>query len=75
MIGPNRLDPLSFTGCFAYLASDVPPGLMLSAWRAQLGRGGVSAGADRPPQGRTLRARRRAHRPRSGRGPSARSHR
>ena len=72
MTGPDRLDPLSFTGCFAYLASDVPPGLPLSAWRSQWGRGGVGAGGDRAPQGRSLRARRRAHRPRNERGPSPR---
>ncbi len=88
MTSPDRLDPLTFAGCFAYLDSDVPAGVTLPVWRSQRAGstsdrpqvasasiGGDGAGADRAPQGRTLRARRRAHRPRSGRGPSARRNR
>jgi hypothetical protein len=74
MTSPDRLDPLSFTGAFACLASDIPPELTLSAWRSQRG-GGVVAGADRAPQRRTLRARRMARRPRTGRGPGPRRNR
>jgi hypothetical protein len=85
MTSPDRLDALTFTGCFAELESDIPPGLTLTAWRcgrtgskrdrpgladASTGRG--AAGAGLAPQDRTLRVLGRAHRPRSGRGPSPR---
>ena len=84
----DRRDPLSFAGCFAYLESDVPPGLTLSAWREQragstakrgpLSHGAssrVGAGADLAPQDRTLRVREATRRPRSGRGPVPRRNR
>jgi hypothetical protein len=85
MASPDRLDPLSFAGCFAYLDSEIPPGVTLPAWRSRRSgskrkapqprgttTGGAGAGADRAPQGRTLRVPARARRPRNGRGPSAR---
>ena len=90
MTSPDRLDPLSFTGCFAELDSDIPPGVTLLAWRSQrarsnpkrpqiatpsTGEGEGGAGADLAPRDRTLRVRGRAHRPRRGRGPSARRNR
>jgi hypothetical protein len=82
MTSTDRLDPLTFAGSFAYLESDLPPGLTLPAWRSQ--RSGsaspasstsdeAAAGADLAPQGRTpLGVRMRARRPRSGRGPGPR---
>jgi hypothetical protein len=85
MASPDRLDPLSFAGCFAYLDSEIPPGVTVPAWRSRrsgskrkapqpggTATGGAGAGADRAPQGRTLRVPGRARRPRNGRGPSAR---
>jgi hypothetical protein len=73
MTSTDRLDPLSFHGCFAYLDGDIPPGLTLPAWRSARRSVAAPAGADRAPQGRTLRARRRAHRPRNGRARNPRS--
>ena len=35
MTSPVRLDPLAFAGSFAYLASDIPPGVTLAVWRSQ----------------------------------------
>jgi hypothetical protein len=75
---PDRLDPLTFAGSFAYVDSDVPAGVTLAAWRSH--RGGpdpkppsrAGADADLAPQGRTLRVRGLARRPRSGRGRSPR---
>jgi hypothetical protein len=75
---PDRLDPLTFAGSFAYLDSEVPAGVTLAAWRAQ--RGGpdpnrprqAGAGADLAHRGRTLRVLGLAHRPHSGRGRSPR---
>ncbi len=88
MTSPDRLDPLTFAGCFAYLDSDVPPGVTLPVWRSQRTTRSAerlqlaarrsdldSAGADLAPQNRTLRVPGRAHRPRSGRGPSPRRNR
>jgi hypothetical protein len=76
MTSPDRLDPLSFAGCFADLEGDIPAGLTLAAWRSQRTAGtDAAAGADLAPQGRTLRARMRARRPRGGRGPSPRRNR
>jgi hypothetical protein len=85
MTSPDRLDPPTFTGCFAYLEADIPPGMTLLVWRSQRpssdakeaadpggSSGGAGAGADLAPEGRTLRVLMRAHRPRSGRGPSPR---
>jgi hypothetical protein len=69
---PDQIDPLGFPGCFAYLETDIPPGLSLAAWRAQTTREREPARADRAPQDRTLRVRGGAHRPRSGRGPDPR---
>jgi hypothetical protein len=82
MPGPDRRDPVSSAGCFAYLESEVPPGLTLSAWREQragstakrgpLSNGASSragAGADLAPQDRTCGCAKGARRPRSGRGP------
>jgi hypothetical protein len=86
MAGSDRLDPLSFAGCFAYLDSEIPPGVTLPAWRSRRSgsrpkppeppgttSGWAGAGADHASQGRTLRVRGRARRPRTGRGPSPRS--
>ena len=88
MSSPDRLDPLSFAGCFAYLDSEIPAGVTLRAWRSRRSgskrkppqprsttTGGAGASADRAPQGRTLRVPRRARRPRNGRGPSVRRNR
>jgi hypothetical protein len=72
MTSPDRLDPPTFTGCFAYLEADIPAELTLTAWRSPPTPGGHSAGADLAPEGRTLRVLMRAHRPRSGRGPGPR---
>jgi hypothetical protein len=75
---PNRLDPLSFAGSFAYVESDVPAGVTLAAWRAQDRASSAAqavSGADLAPQGRTLRVRGLARRPRSGRGPNPRRNR
>jgi hypothetical protein len=44
MTSPDRLDPLSFAGSFAYLDSHVPPGMTLPAWRSQ------RSGANRQPR-------------------------
>jgi hypothetical protein len=88
MTSPDPLDPLAFAGCFAYVDSDIPPGVTLTTWRAkrtarmsqsrrratgQSERAG--GGADLAPQDRTLRVPGRARRPRSGRGPSPRRNR
>jgi hypothetical protein len=35
MTSSERVDPLSFSGCFAYLGCDVPAGMTLAAWRSQ----------------------------------------
>jgi hypothetical protein len=85
MTSPDRLDALTFSGCFAELESDIPPGLTLTAWRSgqtsskrdrsrpasgSTDRGGAGAGL--ASQDRTLRVLGRAHRPRGGRGPSPR---
>ena len=78
MTRPDRLDPLTFAGSFAYLDSDVPAGVTLAAWRSH--RGGpdperpsqAGAGADLAPRHRTLRVPGLAHRPDSGRGRSPR---
>jgi hypothetical protein len=35
MTGPDRLDSLAFSGCLAYLDSDVPPGMTLADWRSR----------------------------------------
>jgi len=88
MTSPDRLNPLAFVGCFAYVDSDVPPGVTLKIWRAQrtapewqsrrLATGQserAGAGADLAPQDRTLRVPGRARRSRSGRGPSPRRNR
>ena len=81
MTGPDRLDPLAFTGSFAELESDLPPGVTLPAWRSERNRPAAAgrrteargAGADLAPQRRTpFGVRMRARRPRSGRGPSPR---
>jgi hypothetical protein len=77
MTSPDRLDQLAFCGRFAYLDSDIPPGMTLADWRS--GRPGTpgfdsstaASGAadtglaphDRPPRERMT------HGPRSGRGP------
>jgi hypothetical protein len=45
MTSCNRLDPLAFAGSFAYLESDLPPGVTLSDWRLLRTR---SAGAGVP---------------------------
>jgi hypothetical protein len=84
----DRLHPLSFAGCFAYFDSEIPPGVTLPAWRSRRSgskgkppqprgttTGGAGADADLAPQDRTLRVRGKAHRPRSGRGPSPRRNR
>ena len=65
MTDPDRLNPLLFAGCFAYLDSDVPAGMTLPAWRSQRNGSAAAsssppvagAGADRAPEDRTLRAR------------------
>ena len=81
MTSPDRLDPLAFAGSFAYLESDVPPDMTLTTWRSQRSRSApasassarLDGAADLAPQDRTpLGVRMRAHRPRSGRGPSPR---
>jgi hypothetical protein len=81
MTSRDRLDPLAFAGSFAELESDVPPGMTLQAWRSERNRPAAAAsriepgGADTDlaPQRRTpFGVRMRAHRPRSGRGPSPR---
>jgi hypothetical protein len=86
MASVDRLDPVSFAGCFAYVDSEIPPGVTLLAWRSRRSGserrppqprattiGGAGAGADRAPQRRTpFGVRMRARRPRSGRGPSPR---
>ena len=85
MTSPDRLDPLGFTGAFAYVDGHVPPNVTLAAWRSRRTASnvereqsvatpirGAGAGADRAPQGRTLRVQGRARRPRSGRGLSPR---
>jgi len=62
MTSSDRLDALTFAGSFAYLESDLPPGLTLPAWRSQRSgsdrRASSSSaptrlGADDAPQGRT----------------------
>jgi hypothetical protein len=74
---PDRLDPLTFAGSFAYLDRDVPVGVRLAAWRSQRGgqerkrAGHAGAGPDLAPEHRTLRGRGLAHRPRTGRGPDS----
>jgi hypothetical protein len=88
MASLDRLDPVSFAGCFAYLDSEIPPGVTLPAWRSRRSgskrkppqprgttTGGAGAGADRALQGRTLRVPGSARRPRNGRGPSPRRNR
>jgi hypothetical protein len=88
MNGPDQLNPLKFAGCFAYVDSDVPPGVPLKTWRLSrtarmseppltaMGRTEQGrAGADLAPEDRTLRVPGRARRPRSGRGPSPRRNR
>jgi hypothetical protein len=35
MSGPNQIDPLELPGCFAYLETDIAPGLTLAAWPTQ----------------------------------------
>ena len=47
MTDPDRLNPLLFAGCFAYLDSDVPAGMTLPAWRSQ--RNGSAAASSSPP--------------------------
>ena len=84
MTSPDRPNPLAFSGRFAYLDSDIPPGMTLADWRSRAtgspdfdsstGAGGA-AGPVLAPHDRTLRARMRAHRPRSGRGASPRRNR
>jgi hypothetical protein len=81
MTSPERLDPLSFPGCLAYLESDVP-GVLLPAWRTRRSSStrdreavassatAAGAGADLAPEDRTLRARLWARRPPGGRGPT-----
>ena len=46
MASPDRLDPLSFAGCFAYLDSEIPPGVTLPAWRSR--RSGSKRKAPQP---------------------------
>lgn len=77
MTSPDRLDRLAFCGCFAYLQNDVPPGMTLADWRSRrcgspgfdssTAAGGVAGPVLAPDDG-SLRARMRAHGPRSGRG-------
>lgn len=50
----HQIGPLRFVGCFAYLESDIPPGLTLAAWRTHMTADRDSARADLAPQGRTL---------------------
>jgi hypothetical protein len=77
MTGPDRLDPLAFCGCFAYLDSDIAPEMTLADWRSRRAGSprfdlstatGGAAGPDLAPQGCTLGARMTAHGPRSRRG-------
>jgi hypothetical protein len=74
MSSNDRLDPHSFSGCFAELESDLPGGVTLAGWRSERHRpvGDAAPAASRAPQVRTLRARWWARRPRSGRGPGPR---
>jgi hypothetical protein len=76
---PDRFDPLALAGSFAYLQSDVPPGVTLPAWRRRRAAAvapntEVASGADRGPEDRALRALWWPGRPRGGRGPSPRSY-
>jgi hypothetical protein len=77
MTNSDRLDPLAFCGCFAYLDSDIPPEMTLADWRARRAgsrsfdlstAAGGAAGPDHAPHGRTLGARMTAHGPRARRG-------
>ena len=85
---PSRPDPHRFVGCFAYLASDIPPGVTLSAWRSQRpaknprrahsphGPSGADQGAPDPAaQARTLPTAAWSGGPDAGRGSSPRSDR
>jgi hypothetical protein len=77
MTSPDRLDPLAFCGCFAYLDSDIPPEMTLADWRTQRAgspsfdsstAAGGAAGPDHAPHGRIPRARMTAHGPHGRRG-------
>jgi hypothetical protein len=80
MTNPDRLDPLAFCGCFAYLDSDIPPEMTLADWRSRragsprfdLSTAAGAAAPDHAPHGRTLWARMTAHGPRGRRGLSPR---
>jgi hypothetical protein len=68
----ERLDPLSFAGCFAELDSDLPAGIRLADWRSVAAREvdeGAGPAVGRVPQGCTRRVRWWARRPRAERGP------
>jgi hypothetical protein len=86
MTSLDRLDPLTFNGCFAYLESDIPPGVTLPAWRSQRTASnadgspvagasivGDRGGADLAPQDRTLRSRETGVGRAAGAAPSPRS--
>jgi hypothetical protein len=60
MTSPDRLDPLSFAGSFAYLEADVPPELTLPAWRSQR----TALGTERPRAGRAATGGDGEHHPR-----------
>ena len=77
MTSPDRLDPLAFFGCFAYVDSDIRPGMTLADWRARRSgtpgfdsstAAGGAADTGLAPHDRPLRQR-MTHGPRSGRGP------
>ena len=72
MTEPNRLDPLTFAGCLSELASDVPPGLTLRAWRSQRTSHGSAGGTGLAPQDRAQGARWGRRRPPRQGGPSER---
>jgi hypothetical protein len=77
MTSRDRLDPPAFFGCFAYVDSDIPPGMTLADWRSRRSgspgfdssttSGAPRAGPVLAPHDRTPRAR-MAHGPHGGRG-------